>query len=45
LEESLKSVDIKMTKKLRNYISSLSPEPPIATDRNEEQTIYNYGQR
>ena len=45
LEESLKSVDIKMTKKLRNYISSLSPEPAIATDRNEEQTIYNYGQR
>ena len=45
LEESLKSVDIKMTKKLRNYISSLSPEPPIATDRNEEQTIHNYGQR
>ena len=45
LKESLKSVDIKMTKKLRNIISTLSPEPPIATDRNEEQTIYNYGQR
>ena len=45
LKESLKSVDIKMTKKLRNYISSLSPEPPNATDRNEEKTIYNYGQR
>jgi aryl-alcohol dehydrogenase-like predicted oxidoreductase len=45
LKESLKSVDIKMTKKLRNIISALSPEPPIATDRNEEQTIYNYGQR
>ena len=45
LKESLKSVDIKMTEKLRNHISALSPEPPIATDRNEEQTIYNYGQR
>ena len=45
LKESLKSVDIKMTKKLRNIISALSPDPPIATDRNEEQTIYNYGQR
>ena len=45
LKESLKSVDIKMTKKLRNYISSLSPEPPNETDRNEEKTIYNYGQR
>ena len=45
LKESLKSMDIKMTKNLRNIISALSPEPPIATDRNEEQTIYNYGQR
>ena len=45
LKESLKSVDIKMTEKLRNEISVLSPKPPNATDRNEEQTIYNYGQR
>jgi len=45
LKESLKSVDIKMTKKLRSIISAFSPEPPVATDRNEEQTIYNYGQR
>ena len=45
LKESLKSVNIKMTKKHRNIISALSPDPPIATDRNEEQTIYNYGQR
>ena len=45
LKESLKSVDIKMTKKLRKRITALSPNPPIATDRNEEQTKYNYGQR
>ena len=45
LKESLKSVDIKMTEKLRKHITALSPNPPIATDRNEEQTIYNYGQR
>ena len=44
LKESLKSVDIKMTKKLRNEISVLSPKPPNATDRNEEHTIYNYDQ-
>ena len=45
LKESLKSADIKMTEKLRNEISVLSSKPPNATDRNEEQTIYNYGQR
>ena len=45
LKESLKSADIKMTEKLRNEISELSSKPPNATDRNEEQTIYNYGQR
>jgi aryl-alcohol dehydrogenase-like predicted oxidoreductase len=45
LKESLKSMDIKMTEKLRNEISVLSPKPPNATDRNEEQTIHNYGQR
>ena len=45
LKESLKSIDIKMTEKLRNKISVLSPKPPNATDRNEEQTIHNYGQR
>ena len=45
LQESLKSIDIKMTKELRSQISALSPNPPTATDRNEEQTKYNYGQR
>ena len=36
LEGSLKSVDIVMTPELRAEISALSPEPPTATDRNDE---------
>jgi aryl-alcohol dehydrogenase-like predicted oxidoreductase len=35
LEGSLKSLDINMTPTLRKEISSLSPEPPLATDRSE----------
>jgi aryl-alcohol dehydrogenase-like predicted oxidoreductase len=45
LEPSLRSLDINMTEELRNLISGLSPEPPLATDRNEENTEFNYGQR
>ena len=45
LEPSLKSLDISMTEELRNQISRLSPDPPLATDRNEENTEFNYGQR
>ena len=45
LEPSLRSLDINMTDELRNLISGLSPEPPLATDRNEENTEFNYGQR
>jgi len=45
LEPSLRSFDINMTEELRNLISDLSPEPPLATDRNEENTEFNYGQR
>ena len=45
LEPSLRSLDINMTEELRNFISGLSPEPPLATDRNEENTEFNYGQR
>ena len=37
LEGSLKSLDIEMTPELRAEISALSPEPPPATDRLEEQ--------
>ena len=45
LKPSLGSVNIEMTDELRNRISELSPEPPPATDRNEEKTEFNYGQR
>lgn len=37
LEGSLKAAQIKMTPELRAEISALSPEPPLATDRNEER--------
>jgi aryl-alcohol dehydrogenase-like predicted oxidoreductase len=37
LEGSLKSLEIDMTAELRAEISALSPEPPPATDRREEQ--------
>jgi aryl-alcohol dehydrogenase-like predicted oxidoreductase len=37
LQGSLKALDIQMTDALRAEISALSPEPPPATDRNEER--------
>ena len=37
LEGSLKSLEIMMTEELRAEISALSPTPPPATDRAEEQ--------
>jgi len=37
LEGSLKSLEIAITPELRAEISALSPEPPPATDRNEER--------
>ena len=37
LEDSLRSTEIAMTPELRAEISALSPEPPPATDRNEER--------
>jgi len=43
LEDSLASVDIQMTGELRREIASFSPEPPPATDRNEEKSEFNYG--
>jgi aryl-alcohol dehydrogenase-like predicted oxidoreductase len=45
LEASLKSLDIDMTSELREEISALSPAPPPATDRNEEQSPHHYGSR
>ncbi|MDF1513381.1 MAG: aldo/keto reductase [Anaerolineae bacterium] len=43
LEGSLGSLDIDMTPELYAEIAALSPEPPPATDRNEERTSFNYG--
>lgn len=37
LEGSLKAAEINMTPELRAEISTLSPEPPLATDRSEER--------
>jgi aryl-alcohol dehydrogenase-like predicted oxidoreductase len=45
LKSAVAAIDIKMTPELRDKISSLSPEPPPATDRNEERTPFNYGMR
>ena len=45
LNGSLKALEIEMTPELRAEISALSPEPPPATDRNDERTMFNYGAR
>jgi aryl-alcohol dehydrogenase-like predicted oxidoreductase len=45
LEEALGAAQIQMTPELRRQISELSPEPPPATDRNEERSEHNYGTR
>jgi aryl-alcohol dehydrogenase-like predicted oxidoreductase len=45
LEGALAATEIEMTPELREQISALSPAPPLATDRNEERTPYNYGLR
>lgn len=45
LKPSVASMEINMTEDLRQNISGLSPEPPPATDRNEERTAFNYGTR
>jgi aryl-alcohol dehydrogenase-like predicted oxidoreductase len=45
LEGSLGAAEIQMTPALRAEISSLSPTPPPATDRNDERTSVNDGVR
>jgi len=45
LEGSLGAAEVQMTPALRAEISSLSPTPPPATDRNDERTSVNYGLR
>jgi aryl-alcohol dehydrogenase-like predicted oxidoreductase len=45
LNGSLKALEIEMTPELYAEVSALSPEPPPATDRNDERTAFNYGGR
>jgi aryl-alcohol dehydrogenase-like predicted oxidoreductase len=45
LESSLKALEIEMTGELWGEISALSPEPPPATDRNEERTPHSFSVR
>lgn len=45
LKASIDSMNIQMTDDLYHRISLLSPEPPPATDRNEEASEHNYGLR
>lgn len=45
LKIGLQAVNIPMDDDLWSEIAALTPEPPPATDRNEEQTKYNYGAR
>ena len=45
LTDSLAAADVEIDDELRGRISALSPEPPPATDRNEEKSAHNYGSR
>jgi aryl-alcohol dehydrogenase-like predicted oxidoreductase len=45
LESSLAAVDIAMTDELYAEIAALSPEPPPATDRNDERTANSFALR
>jgi len=45
LESCLKASEIQLPPELYQQISNLSPTPPPATDRNDEQTEFQYGSR
>ncbi len=45
LAELLGALAIAMTPELRARIAALTPTPPPATDRSEEQSAHNYGSR
>jgi aryl-alcohol dehydrogenase-like predicted oxidoreductase len=45
LAPALAAKDVVLDDATRTRISALSPEPPPATDRNEEKTAHNYGSR
>ena len=42
---TLGAIDVVLDEATRARISALSPEPPPATDRNEETSAHNYGMR
>lgn len=41
----LAAADLELSHEQREQIASLAPEPPPATDRNEETSAHNYGSR
>ncbi len=45
LAPSLQAMSVVLDADTRARVSALSPEPPPATDRNEEKTAHNYGAR
>jgi aryl-alcohol dehydrogenase-like predicted oxidoreductase len=45
LADTLAAADLVLADEPRARISALTPEPPPATDRSEEKTAHNYGQR
>ena len=45
LDDCLSASEIYLTPELYQQIAALSPAPPPATDRNEENTEFNYGRR
>lgn len=45
LEPLLAAAELELDAELRARIGALSPEPPPATDRNEERTAHNYAAR
>jgi aryl-alcohol dehydrogenase-like predicted oxidoreductase len=45
LRPALAALTLELDEPTRAKISALSPEPPPATDRNEEATAHNYGSR
>jgi hypothetical protein len=45
LAPTLAAIDVILDDATRARIGALSPEPPPATDRNEERSDHNYGAR
>jgi aryl-alcohol dehydrogenase-like predicted oxidoreductase len=45
LAPSFAALNVQLDEATRARISALSPEPPPATDRNEEKSAHNFGQR